>query len=147
MRWKYLYGDQMLSLTFFLLLHLCFLKRWVQFGKNLELLDSPGILPMRITDQTAAIKLAMCDDIGERSYDVADVAGILVQMLIRIPSVGAKAFRDRYKIDHDCSCGKTFVQKLALHLFSGDTHQASFRILADFRKGKFGWVALERPPR
>ncbi|CAN1729134.1 DAR GTPase 3, chloroplastic [Linum perenne] len=121
--------------------------KWVQFGKNLELLDSPGILPMRITDQTAAIKLAMCDDIGERSYDVADVAGILVQMLIRIPSVGAKAFRDRYKIDHDCSCGKTFVQKLALHLFSGDIHQASFRILADFRKGKFGWVALERPPR
>ncbi|CAI0449376.1 unnamed protein product [Linum tenue] len=121
--------------------------KWVRFGKDLELLDSPGILPMRISDQTAAIKLAMCDDIGERSYDVADVAAVLVQMLIRIPSVGAKALQDRYKIDNDCLCGKTFVQKLALHLFSGDTHQAAFRILADFRKGKFGWVALERPPR
>ena len=43
---------------------------------------------MRISDQTAAIKLAICDDIGERSYDVADVAAILVQMLMRIPSVG-----------------------------------------------------------
>lgn len=43
---------------------------------------------MRISDQTAAIKLAICDDIGERSYDVADVAAILVQMLTRIPSVG-----------------------------------------------------------
>ncbi|RWW38985.1 hypothetical protein BHE74_00055724 [Ensete ventricosum] len=97
-----------------------FLDRWVRFGKDLELLDSPGILPMRISDQTAAIKLAICDDIGERSYDAADVAAILVQI---------------------------FLQKLALQLFSGDVSQAAFRILSDFRKGKFGWVALERPPR
>ncbi|KAL4651990.1 hypothetical protein ACB092_01G200600 [Castanea dentata] len=32
------------------------------------------------------------------------------------------------------------------HLFNGDIHQAAFRILSDFRKGKFGWIALERPP-
>lgn len=43
---------------------------------------------MRISDQTAAIKLAMCDDIGERSYDVVDVAAILVQILIKLPTVG-----------------------------------------------------------
>lgn len=43
---------------------------------------------MRISDQTAAIKLAICDDIGERSYDAADVAAILVQMLSRLPTVG-----------------------------------------------------------
>jgi mitochondrial GTPase 1 len=64
------------------------LNRWVHFGTDLELLDSPGILPMRISDQTAAIKLAICDDIGERSYDFADVAAILVQMLIMHPAVG-----------------------------------------------------------
>lgn len=64
------------------------LKRWVRFGKDLKLLDSPGILPMRISDQAAAIKLAICDDIGERSYDVADVAAILVQILTRLPAVG-----------------------------------------------------------
>lgn len=65
-----------------------FIKRWVRFGKDLELLDSPGIIPMRISDQTAAIKLAICDDIGERSYDAADVAAILVQMLSGLPTVG-----------------------------------------------------------
>lgn len=43
---------------------------------------------MRISDQVAAIKLAICDDIGERSYNVADVAAILVQMLTRLPAVG-----------------------------------------------------------
>lgn len=65
-----------------------FCIRWVRFGNDLELLDSPGIIPMRISDQAAAIKLAICDDIGERSYDVVDVAAILVLMLARIPTVG-----------------------------------------------------------
>ncbi|KAL0391009.1 UNVERIFIED_CONTAM: arm repeat protein interacting with a [Sesamum calycinum] len=123
------------------------INRWVRFGKDLELLDSPGIIPMRINDQSAAIKLAICDDIGERSYDVTEVAAILVQMLARLPAAGNKALRDRYKIETDGRVGKIFVQKLALQLFNGDTHQAAFRILSDFRKGKFGWVALERPPR
>lgn len=43
---------------------------------------------MRISDQAAAIKLAMCDDIGERSYDVTDVGAILVQILSRLPTIG-----------------------------------------------------------
>lgn len=119
--------------------------KWVRFGKDLELLDSPGILPMRISDQATAIKLAICDDIGERSYDVADVAAILVQMLAKLPTVGMKALQNRYKVDVDGQCGKMFIEKLALRLFNGDVHQAAFRVLSDFRKGKFGWVALERP--
>ncbi|PSS06381.1 DAR GTPase [Actinidia chinensis var. chinensis] len=102
---------------------------------------------MRISDQSAAIKLAICDDIGERSYDVTDVAAILVQMLSRFPTVGTKAIYKRYKIDTDGHCGKTFVQKLAAQLFNGDGNQAAFRVLTDFRKGKFGWVSLERPPQ
>ncbi|KAK7242995.1 hypothetical protein RIF29_37777 [Crotalaria pallida] len=121
--------------------------RWVRFGKDLELLDSPGILPMRISDQSAAIKLAICDDIGERSYDVADVAAILVQMLTKLPTVGGDVLRKRYKIDADSKFGKIFIEKLALQVFNGDVHQAAFRVLADFRKGKFGWTSLERPPR
>ncbi|OIT05598.1 dar gtpase 3, chloroplastic, partial [Nicotiana attenuata] len=121
--------------------------KWVRFGKDLELLDSPGIIPMRISDQAAAIKLAICDDIGERSYNATDVAAILVQMLSKLPTVGNKALRDRYKIETDGRCGRIFVQKLAAQLFNSDNNQAAFRILQDFRKGKFGWIALERPPR
>jgi len=40
-----------------------------------------------------------------------------------------------------------FIEKLAVHLFNGDVHQAAFRVLSDFRKGRFGWTSLERPPR
>ncbi|PHU16427.1 DAR GTPase 3, chloroplastic [Capsicum chinense] len=165
--------------------------KWVRFGKDLELLDSPGIIPMRISDQTAAIKLAICDDIGERSYDALDVAAILVQMLSRLPTVGRflvgktllkilyslldliymrrlathfdssllylrmhfepfviKLFVTATRLGQmDAAVKCAFVQKLAVQLFNADNNQAAFRILQDFRKGKFGWIALERPPR
>ncbi|GAB2241170.1 hypothetical protein Droror1_Dr00017945 [Drosera rotundifolia] len=121
--------------------------KWVRFGKDLELLDSPGIIPMRISDQAAAVKLAICDDIGERSYDTTDIAAILVQILARVPSVGTKELSNRYKIKTDGRSGQIFIHDLALKLFGGDTHQAAFRILRDFRKGRFGWISLEKPPR
>ena len=41
---------------------------------------------MRMSDQSAAIKLAICDDIGEKSYNYTDVAGVLIQMLTKLPS-------------------------------------------------------------
>ncbi|EPS65384.1 hypothetical protein M569_09394, partial [Genlisea aurea] len=119
--------------------------KWVKFGKDLELLDSPGIIPMRINDQCAGIKLAICDDIGERCYDVSEVAAILVLMLARLPTVGTEMLRERYKMGADVEVGKVFVRKVANELFNGDVHQAGFRILSDFRKGRFGRVALERP--
>ncbi|KAL4572048.1 hypothetical protein LXL04_018817 [Taraxacum kok-saghyz] len=59
--------------------------QWGRFGSDLKLLDSAGIIPMRMSDQAAAIKLAICDDIGEKSYDFTDVAGVLVQMLSKLP--------------------------------------------------------------
>ncbi|KAI7739494.1 hypothetical protein M8C21_009541, partial [Ambrosia artemisiifolia] len=120
--------------------------KWVRFGNDLELLDSPGIIPMRMSDQSAAIKLAICDDIGERSYDVTDVAGVLVQMLSKLPTANNNILWERYKLDTDGRCGKTFVHKLAVQLFNGDDHQAAFRVLSDFRKGRLGMNALERPP-
>ncbi|KAK9055776.1 hypothetical protein SSX86_026861 [Deinandra increscens subsp. villosa] len=120
--------------------------KWVRFGSDLELLDSPGIIPMRMSDQTAAIKLAICDDIGERSYNVTDVAGVLVQMLSKLPTANKSNLWERYKIDTDGRCGKTFIHKLAVQLFNGDEHQAAFRVLSDFRKGRLGTIALERPP-
>ncbi|KAI3741870.1 hypothetical protein L1987_59548 [Smallanthus sonchifolius] len=120
--------------------------KWVRFGNDLELLDSPGIIPMRMSDQSAAIKLAICDDIGERSYDFTDVAGVLVQMLSKLPKANNSILWERYKIDTDGRFGKTFIHKLAVQLFNGDEHQAAFRVLSDFRKGRLGMIALERPP-
>eukprot|EP01018_Ginkgo_biloba_P018755 Gb_28581 [translate_table: standard] len=120
--------------------------KWLRIGKDLDLLDSPGILPMRMSDQVAATKLAICDDIGERSYSVVGIAAILIEMLKKIPTAGPAVLEKRYKIDADGCSGEIFLKILGQRLFNGDVNQAAFRVLYDFRKGKFGWIALERPP-
>lgn len=120
--------------------------KWVRIGQDLDLLDSPGILPMRFSDQAAATKLAICDDIGERSYEIDGVAAVLIEIIKRLPTAGATVLKKRYKIDAEDCCGETYVKALGQRLFKGDVNQAAYRILHDFRKGKFGWIALERSP-
>lgn len=120
--------------------------KWARIGEDLELLDSPGVLPMKLQDQVAAIRLAVCHDIGESSYAVAGVAAIFVEMLKRMPTAGPQVLQDRYKIDAEDMPGEVFLEELSQKIFAGDINQAAHRILQDFRKGSLGWIGLERPP-
>ncbi|XP_002990985.2 DAR GTPase 3, chloroplastic [Selaginella moellendorffii] len=120
--------------------------RWSTIHDGLDLLDSPGILPMKFDDQAAAVKLAICNDIGQESYEVSGVAAVLVERLKRLPAAGAKVLTSRYRVDaEDCS-GEYYLELVAQKLFQGDVNQAATRLLLDFRRGKFGWFALESPP-
>lgn len=65
-----------------------FMFRWARIGEDLDLLDAPGILPMKLRDQAAAVRLAICHDIGESSYAVAGVAAVFVEILKRLPTAG-----------------------------------------------------------
>lgn len=47
--------------------------------QELELLDSPGIIPARQDDQNQALKLAICNDIGQASYDAQVTMNIEAQ--------------------------------------------------------------------
>ncbi|BFI24671.1 hypothetical protein MPTK2_1g13850 [Marchantia polymorpha subsp. ruderalis] len=120
--------------------------RWTRIAEGLDLMDAPGVLPMRIQDQAAATRLAICNDIGEASYAVAGVASVLVEMLKRIPTAGPKVLTSRYNIQAADLSGEEFLEQLGQDKFQGDVNQAAFRVLRDFRKGAFGWLALERPP-
>jgi len=39
--------------------------RWVRISDEIELLDAPGIIPLQIEDQAAALKLAICEDMAK----------------------------------------------------------------------------------
>lgn len=120
--------------------------KWARIGEDLDLLDAPGILPMRLQDQAAATRLAICHDIGESSYAVAGVAAVFVEMLKRMSNAGVEVLQDRYKIDANGMSGEVFVEELAQKLFAGDANQAAQRILQDYRRGGLGWMGLEQPP-
>ncbi|NET48895.1 MAG: ribosome biogenesis GTPase YlqF [Merismopedia sp. SIO2A8] len=60
--------------------------RWVRISEELDLLDSPGVLPSKLTDQDAALKLAICDDIGQAGYDNQRVASAFIDLLKTLPN-------------------------------------------------------------
>jgi len=131
--------------------------RWVRIGgsagataDNLELLDSPGIIPARQFDQHGALKLAICNDIGEASYDRVIAAQSLCDQLIslykqRASYVDMIAIRQRYNIPFDDMNGEEIVYRLAQDTYQGNTISSADKVLGDFRKGLLGYGSLEAP--
>ena len=58
-------------------------QQWVRINKDLDLLDTPGIIPMRQDDQEAATKLAFVNSVSENAYDNETVAQELLNILSR----------------------------------------------------------------
>jgi len=125
--------------------------KWVRVDKELELLDSPGIIPGRFDNQVAASKLAMCNDIGEAAYVDSLVAAKMIEMIRYLPDKDEinKMLEARYGIlsGEDGKTGEDFVYQLADNLFQGDIELAGARILNDYRKGLTGAFSLEAPPK
>ena len=118
--------------------------RWIRISDQIELLDTPGVIPPLLHDQDAAMKLAICDDIGQAAYDNVLVAAEAVDLLIALNvKLGS-----RYVIDpQTVVSGIEYIHKVAeLNKFQGDLDKVARLILYDFRKGKLGAIALELPP-
>lgn len=124
--------------------------RWVRVQDQLDLLDSPGILPTRLQDQDAARMLAMCNNIGTAAYSDSQVAISFVELCRALPEADAhmEALRRRYGLQSelDTCTEEDVVVEVAQSLFGGDIDRAGARILKDFRTGKFGKFSLENPP-
>ena len=118
--------------------------RWIRISDEIELLDTPGVIPPLLHDQDAAMKLAICDDIGQAAYDNVLVAAEAVDLLIKL---NAK-LSSRYVIEpHTVTSGIEYIHQVAtLNKFQGDLDKVARLILYDFRKGKLGAIALEMPP-
>lgn len=55
-----------------------FVLVWPLIRRLLALLDSPGIIPTRISDELAAIQLGICNHVSAKSYNYIDVAGKVI---------------------------------------------------------------------
>ncbi|BAU15038.1 ribosomal biogenesis GTPase [Leptolyngbya sp. NIES-3755] len=115
--------------------------RWVRISDQIELLDAPGVLPNKLTNQEAAIKLAICDDIGEAAYDNQRVAASLIDLL----QGSSAALESRYGLAIDTLTGESYLKTLAEQNYKGDVERTARQILTDFRKGNLGAIALELP--
>jgi ribosome biogenesis GTPase A len=125
--------------------------RWVRISKEIELLDAPGIIPGKLNDQTAALKLAICDDIGDAGYDNQRVAAGMVDLLTQLQSqdigvMGAKCLESRYTLDPTDMTGEKYLHTLSELRHQGNVERTARQLLKDFRKGVLGPIALELPP-
>ena len=126
--------------------------RWVRLGQDLDLLDAPGVLPPILEDQTAALKLAICDDIGQAAYDTEQVAIDFISLLEQLKNtkeagVKSMCLQKRYGIFFNESIDDKplWLLSAAERHTSGDTLRMSQRILDDFRKNLLGNISLELP--
>lgn len=126
--------------------------RWVRISEEIELLDAPGVIPVKLNNQGKALKLAICDDIGEASYDNQRVAVALIELLNELEESAEfglfpqSPLKTRYEIDPASLSGDDYLHTLAAHRHQGDVERTARHMLNDFRKGLFGPVPLELPP-
>lgn len=125
--------------------------RWVRISDELELLDAPGVIPWRLENQENAVKLAICDDIGEASYDNYLVAAELIDSLTYLEAtseglVSLDLLKSRYELDPTSTNGQEYLPALAQLKHRGDLERTVRQVLTDFRKGLLGALPLELPP-
>ena len=87
--------------------------------KEFELLDSPGIIPATLVDQSDATLLAACNCIGDAAYDNQAVAAYLCEWLLSLNRLGykkqcapdwRKQCQRRYKFDPLLSSSSSMQQ-------------------------------------
>lgn len=118
--------------------------QWVRISDHIELLDAPGVIPWRLDNQEDAIKLAICEDIGEASYENYKIASAFVDLSVEYHF--DRPLKSRYHLDPLEMTGEAFVYELGQIKYKGDVERASCQILNDFRTGVLGEIALELPP-
>ncbi len=124
---------------------------WVKVGPYLELLDTPGMLWPRLSDQRGARILAYLGSISDQIMDAEKLAANLLSLLLAVDPAASSA---RFRLPQgapemnpeqllDAAClGRGW-------LMSGgrpDVTRGAALVLDEFRAGKVGRLTLERAP-
>lgn len=118
--------------------------RWVRISETIELLDAPGVIPLKLDNQDDAIKLAICEDIGEASYENQAVAIAFLNLLLELEFSGF--LTERYQVSPAVEMtGEDYLHRLAEERYQQDLERAARKLLNDFRKGLMGAIPLELP--
>jgi len=121
-------------------------QQWVRINPKLELLDTPGIIPMQQKDQTKAQKLAFVNSVSENAYDNEQVCTELLKILDKLYS---HKVREYYGIDNDKALS---IENIAISrnwIIKGgqaDINRTSVFVLNDYRTGKIGRFILDELP-
>ncbi len=120
-------------------------NQWIRLNKNVELLDTPGILWPKFEDQAVGLRLAFIGSIKDDIINIEELAYELVGFLKKEYSAilqeryGFEPEEDNYQVL------KQIAQARHCLLKGGElnTEKASSILLDDFRSGKLGRITVE----
>lgn len=122
-------------------------NQWFTIDKQLELLDTPGVLWPKFEDKTVGEHLAFTGAVKDRILDTELLAMRLLEIL-------AENYRDlltkRYgELDFDCDSYELLCRigkKRGMVIRGGetDTERAANMLLEEYRNCKIGFITLER---
>jgi len=118
-------------------------QQWVRINPQLELLDTPGIIPMKQEDQERAVKLAFVNSVGDNAYSNDMVARELLNVLNEKQS---EIFKEYYGIDANIELtleNIALCRKWLIRNQEPDIERTSGYVLKDFREGKIGRFILD----
>ena len=122
-------------------------KQWIRLNKNVELLDTPGILWPKFEDQTVGLRLAFIGSIKDELFVVDELALLFLEQMIKeYPGAIAK----RYKIEETADAAVMLgeIAKSRNCRKKGDEldySKAAALLIDEFRSGKLGRMTLEMP--
>lgn len=122
-------------------------KQWIRLNKNVELLDTPGILWPKFEDQKVGLRLAF---IGSIKDEILNIRELSMEMIAFLKECYPGVLCDRYEADEtkDTAGILEDIARNRLCLLKGnalDYDKAAAIVLDDFRSGKLGKITLEFP--
>jgi len=117
-------------------------QQWVRINPKLELLDTPGIIPMKQDNQEAAMKLTFVNSVSENAYSNEIAANNLIEIL-------AEKYPEQLKNYYQLEDSDISLENIAIRrnwIISGgkaDIERTSVYVLRDFREGKIGKFILD----
>ncbi len=122
-------------------------KQWIRLNKNVELLDTPGILWPKFEDQTVGLRLAFIGSIKEEILQSEELAAELMQFLVKhYPGLLAEKYGMTESEDgFEDLRGVAESRNCLLKGNELDLEKASKLLLDDFRNGRLGRITLEYP--
>ena len=122
-------------------------KQWIRLNKNVELLDTPGILWPKFEDQTVGLKLALIGAIKDEILNIDELSLELIRVLReQYPGI----LKERYELDENTTEVEILKQiaekrKCISRGEELDYSKAAALVIEEFRSGKLGKITLELP--
>lgn len=124
-------------------------KQWIKLNKNVELLDTPGILWPKFEDQAVGLRLAFIGSIKEEILNVIDLA---VEMIKFLREHYQGVLSERYQADESKDPVEVLEHIATVRSCKKpgdvlDLDKAAKILMEDYRNGRLGQITLEFPEK